>query len=151
MADPVAQLLQSALAGFCRIETSEAPLLTAVQALRDLLRASASTDDLTARYPQLSAELGEAIQAATMPVSSAARHLMPAEQVWLLMAAGAAGLVGSHLPELVQDRRLYVALLVTELETSLLKSAISRNGDSLARMIHMNRALSAPAPSQALH
>lgn len=151
MADPVAQLLQSALTGFRSVENSAAPLQTAVQALRDLLRASAAKDDLPAHYPQLSAELSEAIQGATSPVSNAARHLMPAEQIWLLMAAGAAGLVGSHLPELVQDRRLYVALLVTEIEASLLKSAISKNGDPLARMIHLNRALSAPAPSMALH
>jgi hypothetical protein len=151
MADPVAQLLQSALAGFRCIEDSATPLLTAAHALRDLLRASTAVDDLPTRYPQLTPDLTSAIEAATTRVAEAAQAFIPQERTWLLMASGAAGLTGSPLAELAADRRLYVALLIVELEAVMCRQAIAEHGDPLARMISVNRALSAPAPSTSFH
>lgn len=151
MADPVAQLLQSALTGFRSVDNSATPLLTAAHALRDLLRASSRADDLAAAYPQLASDLAAAIEAATMRVAEAAQAFIPPERVWLLMASGAAGLATPHLPELVADRRLYVGLLIVELEAVMCRQAIAEHGDPLARLISVNRALSAPAPSTSFH
>jgi hypothetical protein len=151
MADLVANLLQSALTGFRSVETSTNPLFTAAHALRDLLRASVAADDLPARYPQLCADLAATIEAATMRISEAARPFIATERTWLLLASGAAGLASSHLPELAADRRLYVGSLIAELEVALCKQAIADHGDPLARLISVNRALSAPAPSTSFH
>lgn len=151
MVDPVANLLQSALTGFRNVETSVNPLLTAAHALRDLLRASVAADDLPARYPQLAADMSATIEAAATRISEAARPFIATERTWLLLASGAAGLASSYLPELAADRRLYVGLLIVELEAAMCKQAIATHGDPLARLISVNRAISTYPPSGSMH
>lgn len=129
-APEVVALLKRATSDLHALQTSENPLLAAVNALDDLL---AAVRNLRAPLADIS-EISALLFAAAPRIAEAAASKLTTEDVHFGLGCGA-GLLSSFGDAFHTDRLLYAALLLADLKAILFRAEIARRGDPLAQIV----------------